>query len=215
MEFRTMFPFPFGGQRQIKTAIAHLASVEENQTSIITDALTQLQAPINSRAIRVAGEHIHEKISRLSDDEWESVLGLLLQLVSTKDFMEFLDQMDVIDNDQRKKVQNILDVLRSNETIMRLVAADKLLERGPRLQHLRWFCDVRTQFLDSPEGRTTSGSYVPKEEVRLPVIIIRMKIDEVDQAVYFQMSGSELDEHIAVLQRARDELRCVEKGSER
>lgn len=214
MELRTMFPFPFGGQRRIKAAIAHLASVEEGQVATITDALTHLDPPINSRAIRATSEQIREKTGRLSDDEWESVLGLLLQLISTDDFLEFLDDMEVIEKDQRTRVQKILDIVKSNETIGRVVAADKLLERGPRLQHLRWFCDVRTQFLDSPGKRAASGPYVPKEEVRLPVIVIRMKIDEVEQAVYFQMSASELDDHIAMLQRARDELRYIEKGPE-
>jgi hypothetical protein len=207
-----MFPFAFGGQRQIKTSVGHLASLDESQIGIVTEALGQIQAPINSRGIRTAGERVHNKISRLSDDEWESVLGLLLQSLSTDEFLEFLDSMDVIEKDERGKVQKILDVVGSDEAIRKLIATDRLLERGPRLQHLRWFCDVRTQFLGSLSKQATSEPYVPREEVRLPIVIFRMKIDEVDQALYFQMSASELDDHLAMLQRARDELRCIEKG---
>jgi hypothetical protein len=212
MEFRPMCSFPFGGQRQLKAIVAHLVSLEENEISIISDTLARLDAPINSRAIRTAGEWLHDQITRLSDDEWENIVALLLQLVSIDDFMASLDDLAVIDDKQRAGVQRILDVVNSNEILKRTIAIDKLLERGPRLQYLRWFCDIRTQLLDFPGRRTGPGLDVPKEEVRLPIITIRMKIDEVEQPVYFQMSASELEDHIAMLQRARDELRCLEKG---
>jgi|HubBroStandDraft_6_1064221.scaffolds.fasta_scaffold106492_2 hypothetical protein len=90
----------------------------------------------------------------------------------------------------RVKLQKVLDVLGSNQALRRLVAIDNVLERGPRLRQMSCFCDIRTSLTDANE-KATGSAQLPSGELRVPIVIVRMKIDEVPQFLYFQFAASE------------------------
>ncbi len=199
----------FAGGRQLKDAVVHLASLEESEVRAVVDGLSQLDAPIDDRQIKASSKRIHERVLRLSEEEWENVLGVLLQTLSVRDFAAFIDDLETIDDKMRAKVKKTIEFVGSNELLKKVIATDRLLDRGPRLRHMSWFCDVRTQFTASDEARATKGSSVPQEEIRLPLVIIRLNIDEIREPVYFQLAASELEDHISALQKARDQLRYL------
>ena len=204
MEFSPMFPFV--APAHLKVAVDHLASLDEKELTAINEVFTNLDAPINRRKIKATGERVREKISRLSDDESENLVGLALQLISVPDFMDVLDGLEAINDKNRTNVKRALETFKSNEALKKAIAIDRVLDRGPRLQSLSCFCDVRTHFSSSDGTRATD---VPREEFRVPMAIVRMKIDEIPQYIYFQLSASELDEHISTLQKASSQLRYV------
>ncbi len=204
--------FPFGGERQLKDAAGHLASLKEDELRAAGDVLSQLEVPIDAQKIKVVGRRIQEKVGRLSADEWETIVGLILQFLSVPDFMAMLEDLEFIDDQGRAQLRKALDSLKSNQVLKRVIATDKLLERGPRLKQMNWFCDIRTQFSDSGEAKAGTDTHVAQEEIKLPIVIVRMAIDEVESPVYFQLTVSELEEHISKLQKARNQLRhLIEK----
>jgi hypothetical protein len=204
--------FPFAAPKSVKVAVGHLASLDERELATLSDVLGQLDAPINRRKIKAIGESVRRRDSKLTDDEWENVVSLALQLISVPDFMEFLDSFQAVDDKSRAGIKRVVDALGSNERLKRAIAVDKVLERGPRLQHLSCFCDVRVHFAD--QGSSAAGAtYVPREEFRVPMAIVRMKVDEIQPYIYFQLSATELEEHISTLQKVSDQLRCLtERG---
>ncbi len=167
-----------------------------------------MDAPINRRKIRAISERARQRLGRLTDDEWENVVGLSLQLVSNSEFMELLDGLQAVDETRREELTRAVGVLRSNKALERVVAVDKVLDRGPRLRHLSCSCDVRVHFADT-QSTGADAAAVTQEEFRLPIVIVRMRVDELPQYVYFQASASELKDHISTLQRAYDQLRCL------
>jgi len=212
MDFSPFFsPFYSFGERQLKNAIAQLASLEEKEWGLISDALSQIEAPINRRKIEGAGKQIHEKLNKLSGDDAEGIVGLILQFVGTPNFIAFLEDMEVTDDESRPGVKKAIEFFKANPHLRKVMAADKLIDRGPRLRHIGWFCDIRTQFSASDETQAAKGHpYAPKEEFSLPLVTFRMSIDEVNSPFYFQMTLSELEDHISTLQKACDQLRCLE-----
>jgi hypothetical protein len=206
MEFSPFFPF--AAPQSLKAAVGHLASLDKEELTTLNEVFAHLDAPINRRGMRATGESVRQKISRLSDGEWESVVALALQLTSVSDFMDMLESLRVLDDETRPKIKNAVDTFKANQALKKVIAIDNVLERGPRLQHFSCFCDVRTHFSDSAEN-AAGTTYVPREEFRVPIAIVRIRVDEVQGYVYFQLSASELDEHIAKLQKARDQLRHV------
>ena len=90
----------------------------------------------------------------------------------------------------RVKLQKVLDVLGSNQALRRLVAIDNVLERGPRLRQMSCFCDIRTPLTDANE-KATGSAQLASGELRVPIVIVRMKIDEVPQFLYYQFAASE------------------------
>src|SRR5712692_2261053 len=119
MEFPPFFPF--GGDPELKQAVANLASLEENELSIISEVLSQLDVPINHRKAKASGKRVHEKIGKLSEDEWGNVVALILQLLTIPDLMGLLESVNVIDNKKRTQIQKALDLFRSNECLKRVI----------------------------------------------------------------------------------------------
>jgi len=206
-------PFPYSPP-PLKAAVDHLASLNETELAALNDLFTHLDAPINRRKMRTIAKSIHQKTGRLSEDEWENVASLALQLLSGADFMEFLEGFQAIDDKSGPNVKRVLDALKSNQSLEKVMAIDRVIERGPRLEHLSVSCDVRTHFSASNVD-TAETTYMPREEFNVPLAIIRMKIDEVEQYIYFQMSDDELEEHIATLQKAREQLRYITETERR
>ncbi len=187
-----------------------LASLEESELRAVNEVFNQLSAPLNRSTLKATGKRVHERVNRLTDDEAEGIVGLLLQLLTTPSFMELLEDTDVIDEPGRARIEKSLEFFGSNQYLRKVVATDKLLERGPRLQQMSCSCDVRTEFANPLEGEHAGDAKPPREEIRLPIAIVRMKTDEIPQPIYFQLMASELEEHISTLQRARDQLRYLE-----
>src|SRR5437016_6829353 len=94
--------FPFVAPAHLKVAVDHLASLDEKELTAINEVFTNLDAPINRRKIKATGERVREKISRLSDDESENLVGLALQLISVPDFMDVLDGLEAIRSEERR-----------------------------------------------------------------------------------------------------------------
>jgi hypothetical protein len=204
--------FPFAAPQSLRVAVSNLASLDEKELATVNEVLTQLDAPIDRRKIKTIGERVQQRTARLTNDEWENVVSLALQLISASDFMEYLDGFLTVDDKSRAGIKRVLDALGSNGSLKRAIAIDKVLERGPRLQHLSCFCDVRVHFADPGLGGA-GATYVPREEFKVPMAIVRMKVDEIQPYIYFQLSATELEEHISTLQKACDQLRCLtERG---
>jgi hypothetical protein len=204
---------PFGTQ-QLKRTTTQLCSLKGNEPKIINDVLSELEAPIDRRKIRACGQRIHEKISRLGADEWEEIVSLILQLLSIRDFLLFLEDFEVIGEQGPgpSQIKDVLNLFRVNKSLARVVATDQFLEQGPRLQSMNWFCDIRTCF-PADTGEAPNGD-VFREEIKIPIAIIQIKVDESYSPVYFQLTESELEWHISRLQKALSQLRDL-AGRER
>src|SRR5271157_3858187 len=104
-------PFlPFGAPKNLKNAVAHLTGLEEKELTAVNEELAGLDVPINRRKIRASGGRLHSRISRLSEDQWENIVSLVLQLLSVRDLVELLEDMGVVDDESQAKLTQVLAV---------------------------------------------------------------------------------------------------------
>lgn len=197
------------GERQLRKTLTNLANLAKDELAILDESLSLLEAPISRRKIKGIALALSEKVGRLSESEWEDLVGLVLGLVREPELLSIVGRVAEIEDQVRERIEAILSPLRSAHPLARAIDIDRFIDRGPRLVNVTWFCDVRTKFSDSTRSRPASDDYSPQEELCLPMAIFRLKVDELDTPIYFQVTEGELDELISRLDRARKELQYV------
>jgi hypothetical protein len=206
----------FGGaEQQLRSSLDKLVSLTDDEIRVLGESLESLTAPLRGREVEGAARTLHTLLPRFSENEWEASVGLLLQILTDTGFLDFLTSVVLADSDQRARLKGLLESLKSRSRIAETVAKDRFLEQGPRLKRLTWFCDLRTKFTKTTDAGSSEGDDGPQAEFTLPVLTIRLEVDEVQSPIYFQLTDAELRDVISALERAHRELRSISNKPEK
>jgi hypothetical protein len=187
--------------QELSRAASRLASITEAERRDLSELLEkQVVAPITRRRIYAVGEALSEKHSDLSGDQWASAVNVLLQLIGDDDLFDFLESARLLEDKQKPFLKSLVRYFRSDHPVGRVVEIDEFISARPKLQRFSCFCDVRTKFVEGHDDQP---------DVAIPLAVITMESDEMPGPIYFEMTESELEEHIAKLEMARRRLRYL------
>jgi hypothetical protein len=206
----------FGGAlEQFKSSVDKLVSLTEDEIGALGESFESLTVSLGSRDVEAVARAVHTKAPRLSEDEWETLAGLVLQLLTDSGFCDFLNSAVLTQADQRARLKGLRESLGSRPRIAETLAKNRFLEQGPRLKRLTWFCDLRTKFAKAGDGTPAGSEGRPQEELTLPIVTVRMAVDEIQSPIYFQLTDTELRDLISSLERAHKQLRYISEKLEK
>jgi hypothetical protein len=204
----------FGGaEYQLRSSVEKLALLTDDEIRVLGESLESLTAPLGGGDIEGVARTLQARAPRLSRGEWENLVTLLLQLLTEPGFWDFASDMVVVESEQRGRLASLRQSMESRPRLAETLAKDRFLEQGPRLKRLTWFCELRTKFAKTTDTDSSTQDSNPQAEFTIPIVTIRLEVDEVESPVYFQLADTELRNVISALERAQRELRSISEKS--
>ena len=196
----------------LKRVIEDLLSLNSAELGHFTESLVSITAPISRRSFRKAAQGLAPKIARISENDLTEALALVCQLVRDNEMLEPIEEISEMPTTDRDRFEALLKTFNANRPLAKVIALDRFIDRGPRIRHLSWVCDLRTKIPGISGTFQEAEDRKDDEEIRIALSIFRLRIDDWDWPVYFQVTESELDELIGELQRARTQLQRLNQS---
>lgn len=202
--------FPFA-KSALNRVIESLLSLNTAELEAFRESLGHITAPINRRSFKKVAHSLAPKIPRMPENDLIEAVAIVCQVVRDDDILEAIEEIAGIQKPDRERLEVLLKTFKADQRLKKMISLDQFLDRGPRIKHLSWVCDLRREFPDSSES--VEGSHDRKEEeIRIPLAIFRLRVDDWDWPIYFQVAENELEELIGDLQKARTQLQKLNEG---
>jgi hypothetical protein len=205
------FLVPYG-RPELKRAIEGLLSLNDAELEAFRQGLGRITAPINRRAFRKVAQSLTSSITRVPERDLAEAVGIVCQVVRDEEILVGIEEIASVPKADRERLEALLHTFKGNKLLTKAIALDRFLDRGPRIQHLSWVCDVRMWFPDGQGGVEGSLDRKDEEDFRIALAIFRLKVDDWDSPIYFQVEENELESLISDLQKARTQLQRISQG---
>jgi hypothetical protein len=202
MGLSNIFPF---AKPALKHVIGVLLSFNDSELQEFGEGLGRIAAPISRRSFKKVAQQLAPKMPRVSESDLTEALALVCQVVRDTDILEPIEEVSEVPEADRARLEPLFKTFNANRSLAKAIALDRLLDRGPRIQNLSWDCDLRWPLQGSVDQKD-------EQETRVPLAIFRLKVDDWNWPIYFQLAENELEELIGDLQQARTQLQKLSQG---
>lgn len=196
----------------LKRVIEGLLSLNGAELEAFRENLGHITAPVNRCSFKKIAQSLAPKIPRIPENDLIEAIAIVCQVVRDDEILEVVEDAAGVPRADRERLEVLLKTFNANRNLANIIAMDRFLDRGPRIEHLSWVCDLRTKYPDSSGGLEEPDDRRNEEEIRIALAIFRLKIDEWDWPIYFQLAENELEELIGNLQKARTQLQRLTKN---